>query len=30
MADMSEEHTEAFKPGTNAALDAGAIKYSTE
>lgn len=28
MADMSEEHTEAFKPGTNAALDAGAIKYS--
>jgi starch synthase len=28
MADMTEEHTEAFKPGTNAALDAGAIKYS--
>src|SRR5476651_1469255 len=28
MADMSEEHIEAFKPGTNAALDAGAIKYS--
>jgi starch synthase len=28
MADMSEEHTELFKPGTNAALDAGAIKYS--
>jgi starch synthase len=28
MTDMTEEHTEAFKPGTNAALNAGAIKYS--
>jgi len=28
MADMNEEHTEVFKPGTNVALDAGAIKYS--
>jgi starch synthase len=28
MADMGEEHTEVFKPGTNEALDAGAIKFS--
>jgi starch synthase len=28
MADMNEGHTEVFKPGTNAAVDAGAIKYS--
>jgi starch synthase len=28
MADMTEEHTDVFKPGTNAALDAGAIKYA--
>jgi len=28
MADMGQEHTEVFKPGTNAALDAGAIRFS--
>jgi len=28
MADMTEEHTEIFKAGTNTALDAGAIKYA--
>jgi starch synthase len=28
MADMTEEHTEVFKQGTNTALDAGAIKYA--
>jgi starch synthase len=28
MSDMTEGHTEAYKPGTNAALYAGAIQYS--
>jgi starch synthase len=28
MADMSEEHVDAFKAGTNTALDEGAIKFS--
>jgi len=28
MADMTEEHTEVYKPGTNSALYAGAIHYS--
>jgi len=28
MADMNEKHTEVFKPGTNVALDLGAIQYS--
>ncbi len=28
MADMTEKHTEVYKPGTNSSLYAGAIQYS--